>query len=192
MLKACQLPEDILKESTTEELLEICMKYPLLNNYAMGNSMYEGMSNVVLGFNGLKEFMDRPDAPAVLLKLYKKQDINNISKMKNDVEKGGYVFEICALEMMFSQNAILNKTDDKMRREIFNAIKEKYVEKAKYSHVFGFLGEAVTAFTGYKYSSTISSKSVKEPNEDKKIFTERMLVKDENVVKDIIIRLIAK
>lgn len=60
-LEVCQIPTDVLQKVGTEELVEMCVNYPLRFNYfAYGNTIM-GIDVNIEQFNGLQELMKRPD-----------------------------------------------------------------------------------------------------------------------------------
>lgn len=61
-IDACQIPEDILKNLTTEALVETVMNYPLLVDMLAYNTQFAGYQAVYNGFNGLRELQTREDA----------------------------------------------------------------------------------------------------------------------------------
>lgn len=68
MVDACQIPETILKEISTEALLQTILKYPFLSEMTMFYRTPEeceqerGFWHIAGEFNGLQEFMKREDA----------------------------------------------------------------------------------------------------------------------------------
>lgn len=67
-LRVTQLPDDILKNLSTEDLLDVCMDYPLLVDAFLFNSFEEGLDKMCSRFNGFQEFMRRDDNAEVLSK----------------------------------------------------------------------------------------------------------------------------
>ena len=66
---ACQIPEQLLEEVTTPELLDIVIKYPDI--FVIFEEDYEeGFQNFRMSFNGLEELMKRDDLVDVLIKTY--------------------------------------------------------------------------------------------------------------------------
>ena len=60
-IKKCQIPSEILKSLTTQELVEICANYPLnMDAYAYSNISI-GMAVVTASFNGYQELFKRND-----------------------------------------------------------------------------------------------------------------------------------
>lgn len=68
---ACQLPEDILSDSSTKDLLEIILDYPFITEMFAFGSIDDGYMTVKNRFNGLREFECREDAAKILIERYK-------------------------------------------------------------------------------------------------------------------------
>ncbi|WP_199117164.1 hypothetical protein [Pedobacter sp. ASV28] len=179
---ACQIPENILKEIDTRSLLQVCLKYPLLSSYTASNSPYEGIKNIIGIFNGLTEFIKRPDGQDILFEYYKNKDINTII---NVPDKGSYTFDICALELLLSQKQLIERFDKQKRFEVLKTIMKKYEDKAKYADYFGFYGKMTTSFVGNKYKESLEDARI-ENDAKKKLFVEKMLIADFDLIDKII------
>ena len=59
MQSACQIPDDVLPNLSTEELVQICMDYPLFGNFSAYNDELVGIKKVMDGFNGFTELKKR-------------------------------------------------------------------------------------------------------------------------------------
>lgn len=62
MIEVCQIPEDILKNMSTEALVKTVLNYPLLMDLMAGNTPREGFAVMMSNFNGLQELSTRSDA----------------------------------------------------------------------------------------------------------------------------------
>ena len=60
MQSACQIPDDVLPNLSTEVLVQICMDYPLFGNFSAYNDELVGIKKVMDGFNGLKNALMQP------------------------------------------------------------------------------------------------------------------------------------
>lgn len=67
MIAACQIPEDILKNLSTEALAETVMNYPLLTDMLAWSDRSLGFQNVVSNFNGLEELLSRQNGVDYIL-----------------------------------------------------------------------------------------------------------------------------
>lgn len=72
---ACQIPDEILSDLSTEELLELVLDFPLLINIYVYDSCEEGIREVAKYFNGLNELLARYDCLDVVLEFYQKFEI---------------------------------------------------------------------------------------------------------------------
>lgn len=66
--RACQIPEDILHEMTTDALLQTVLDYPFLGDMYAFNTIKIGYETVKGRFNGLQEFENRSDHLDALLR----------------------------------------------------------------------------------------------------------------------------
>ncbi|WP_304806593.1 hypothetical protein [Paramuribaculum intestinale] len=82
-LRVTQLPDDLLNKLRTDELLEVCMDYPLLIDAFLFNTFEEGLEKMCGRFNGFQEFMRRNDNAQVLsIYLERKSNLARIAKVK--------------------------------------------------------------------------------------------------------------
>ncbi|MES2650699.1 MAG: hypothetical protein V4663_03110 [Bacteroidota bacterium] len=185
MVDACQIPEGVLKKLSTKDLLKVCLKYPLLRDYTASNSPYEGLKNIIGIFNGLTEFINRQDCHKFLFEHYKNQNINSIQSITN---KGSYTFDICALELLLCQKQLMERFNKQELTDVLNTIMKKYEDKAKYADYFGFYGKMTTAFAGNKFKEALDSTRI-EKDAKKKLFIEKMLIADFDIIDKIIAEL---
>ena len=82
-LRVTQLPDDLLNKLRTDELLEVCMDYPLLIDAFLFNTFEDGLEKMCGRFNGFQEFMRRNDNAQVLsIYLERKSNLARIAKVK--------------------------------------------------------------------------------------------------------------
>ncbi len=80
MVDACQIPEGILNNMTTDTLLETVMAYPLFCDVYAYNDRKTGYEIVKYHFNGLSELVKREDKCLCLEKYYEKIKTNPSKK----------------------------------------------------------------------------------------------------------------
>ena len=66
MVEACQIPKSVLSGLSTEELLLICLKFPLLFDIGAANFFSDGYAAYENNFNGIREFYLRSNAAVVI------------------------------------------------------------------------------------------------------------------------------
>lgn len=80
MQAACQVPENILKSMSTDNLIQTCMLYPLYRNYLAYNNELSGIKAIINGFNGFAELQKRENAADRLITYYEEINIGYIAK----------------------------------------------------------------------------------------------------------------
>ena len=111
MLKACQIPAEILKTVSTEELIELCLAYPLLGDIFAYNGIQEGISKVSARFNGLQELFKRKDNASLLFEKMKKQELLKAGVLTS-IEIGNEISRQMVIEALLSNETILSNTNN--------------------------------------------------------------------------------
>ena len=105
-IEACQIPEDVLSSLTTEDLLQICLQYPLIFDVLSPSFYDRGLDFVFEQFNGIRELFKREDALNELLEQYRCR-IQKLPFIEDsdasDLEKGYFVLTIESLELILSR-----------------------------------------------------------------------------------------
>jgi hypothetical protein len=194
MIQVCQIPEDVLKKLTTEELIRVCMNYPLLRDYTSSNSPYIGIMSTMKISNGFAELVKRKDSSKALLAFYKNENVDNIINIK---DKAGYGFDFCALELVFCHDTLIKHYDSNDKKQLFKLFLSNLNNKSKYKEEFGFWGKMTTAFISNKYAMALG-KIESEANKDttdliqeqkrnsKKMFLANMKMTDSEIIDEIL------
>jgi len=67
---ACQVPESILYSINTNDLTDLCLRYPLLYSASGYSNFNNGLKNLITNFNGIRELSKRKDATTHLREKY--------------------------------------------------------------------------------------------------------------------------
>lgn len=86
MQSACQIPDDVLPNLSTEELVQICMDYPLFGNYLAYDNETFGIKKVMAGFNAFKELKKRTDSAEKLLDRYANVNVTTLYEDRENAE----------------------------------------------------------------------------------------------------------
>jgi len=137
MVAACQIPEDILSNLSTEDLTDICLQYPLLIDIFAFNIVNDGLDKLFSDFNGIKELYRRKDLSVSLLKRYNEK-IQNFSYLNGkvaDVDKGSFTMSVSILEALFSRVQEQNNEGTGFK-EILKDLVAGYEGKLRYADYF--------------------------------------------------------
>lgn len=75
MLSATQIPEALLEDMETSDLIKLVLKYPLLSEIHLYENNLEGYNALKENFNGICELLSRDNAYSELLKFYIEYEI---------------------------------------------------------------------------------------------------------------------
>lgn len=114
MVEACQIPERILSGLRTEELVLICLNYPLLMDIGAFNFFTDGYASYENNFNGIREFYLRSDAPTVVYNYYRQLNPGN-AKMYSSVF---FIFRVSVVEYILSTPALISAYSKNQRKEV--------------------------------------------------------------------------
>ena len=137
MVRACQIPESILSSLSTEELTDLCLKYPLLNDVFAFNSYNDGLDKLFSDFNGMRELYKREDVSSSLTRRYidKVESFSFLDGTAPEIEKGFFIISVSALEVLLSRVEIQNE-----QKEILQSLVTGYEGKLKYLDYFRGFG----------------------------------------------------
>lgn len=155
MQDACQMPENWLKNISTENLVKTCMNYPLYGMYMAYNNEMQGVKITMDGFNGFQELMKRKDAAEKLLDFYEQFGTHTkASDTGHDILRLGFI------ELVLSSGNIphiFNEESCVRARELMN---EKYQMKLKDKDIYSIHSVKNSLVLGAKIqleSSSVSS-----------------------------------
>lgn len=138
----CQIPQEILNAVSTNELLELCIKYPLLNDIYAFNDTSEGLNKLIKDFNGIRELLSRKDIDELLLNKYSKQLDNELilDSKDSNFDKGEYIVLISTLELLLSIDEIQIKLPLLSKKKIMSELWRGYEMKKTKNIYFQGIG----------------------------------------------------
>ena len=159
MVEVCTIPDEVIQQMSTYELLEIVMDYPLLSDLYCYNTYEQGLYALVSEFNGLRELLKRSDGISEILEYYENykipknpatpekvieelKDVNDYEFDEKLTEVIGNNEESTALQMDFRtianvelaelllvNNSIYVSCDEEQKSNIVDIISDKYNDK---------------------------------------------------------------
>ena len=129
MLDACQIPQEILSTLSTQDLVEICMNYPLYLDYTASNDERAAIRFMIEKFNGLKELSQRADAARELMAVYAKYPVTPKDKERRTKEDCVMPFKLSFLELILSTKEFVEKLNSQELVDLQKSVSDKYVAK---------------------------------------------------------------
>jgi len=136
MVRACQIPLEVLNTISTKDLAAVCFNYPLFVNYMAVNDERKGVNATIFQFNGLQELSQRKDGTQELIKVY--ADYPILSKTQKDINSTDYYspFKVSFLELVLSDNVFLSKLDNDELEALRKIAVNKYADKLEDDDVY--------------------------------------------------------
>jgi hypothetical protein len=176
-LKACQIPDSILKDISTKGLIETVINYPLLMNYVAYNTPQSGVEAIETQFNGLSELLDREDSSKSLFNFYKE---TNPSKEELTWYNAG---QIAFIEALLSQDVINSRFSDDEIYELILETKNRYENKPqseKWSankYTVWLMGKALQKSEYEPFESEVKNNSTLKSFLDKGFYLDKNMAK---------------
>ena len=128
-LNAYNIPDEILRNISTEELVKTCLSYPQWGLIHAYNSRVQGFSVIIRLFNGFSELFNRMDATTELMKAYNQLDPLAVDPDWTDLLKGMYSHKFEGFEILFFWPGMIEKLDKAGIRELKETVISKYQKK---------------------------------------------------------------
>lgn len=162
-LKACQIPEELLRQLSTRELLKLVEEYPFLaaTMYCYGSNL-KALDELKSEFNGMRELLQREDCLEMVIEEYEnlkivKPDRPDLEKLDTDQKIVDYVNQAiqdeetlkrdmkdneCLIKCDALELILLNFITENNVGELLDLVQDKAEDKAE-SVLFNFRNESV-------------------------------------------------
>ena len=188
-LNAYNIPVEIIKNISTEELINVCLAYPNFKVIHAYNDRRTGLNKMMRHFNGFTELFARNDAAKELIKLYSKVDPLAIGDDWTLLQQGRYGFYINYIELLLAHEMIIEKLDEQDTHVLLNEVAAKYQLKKQRSDVYALWGLSPTAGLCL---SILDKSGEFSRNNDKLLLLKQTFMSDEIAVLDSIVESIKK
>ena len=132
MVEVCQIPNDVLNSLSTEDLVKICLEYPLFFTMGGFNNLQQGFEQVSTEFNGFQELMKRSASASELLKIYQTTEPSLVDNLNTPLSRGLHKQKLFFIEFTLSQKALIDKLDNTEIKLLISEALDKLSEKNKY------------------------------------------------------------
>ena len=124
---AMQIPIDLLKSMSTENLIVTCINYPAFGHYTAFNNIQDGINRTINNFNGLQELFARQDAPSKMVSFYSQFGISN-SDNKN-INTDFWWMRLCYFEFLLAKEEIIDKLNEDENKYLIKEAHKKIIDK---------------------------------------------------------------
>jgi hypothetical protein len=149
MLRSCQIPENILQNMSTADLIQTCLNYPLKGDVYAYSNVKAGIESVSRQFNGFAELLSRNDNFQNLMIKLEQSGLNLNSDLelnKKLAEEGEIMLKFALIESFLSFDTVLLNSDNNQKKQLVKVTKEMLDYKLQKRDKFGTLSVTSTAF----------------------------------------------
>jgi len=192
MLKVCQIPDTVLSKISTKDLLETCLKYPLLMDYVFYNDTKFGFQTMCDGFNGFIELMKRNDAGKYLVEKYRGMITECILNDTIPSYQGHDSFRSSAIELILANDQILGNLNVSDKTLLIKDAMKGYEMKMRHKDIYGGFGQMTNVFLTTKILNTMDNKDwdlFKKNNIKAMLFSEKMMISGTETLDSIVLEL---
>lgn len=144
MRVATQLPEELLNDISTKELVRLVLKYPLLCDMK-AYSIEEGYAHIKEQFNGIQELVSREDAYEELLAAYDSYDIpaerildyDSIIKSEEDVDAFNELCSNMETRKLIYDDAEIPNSLNVLEFMLLDVMVKNEIDAAEFVNVYG-------------------------------------------------------
>ena len=131
----CQVPKEIIQALSTEQLLDVVSRYPLIQTICIYDTLEIGVETVAEEqFTALGELMDREDIYPVCWKMYQEFDLSTLQeKDADDTEKEDMIYASYLVEYVLSRKEAYEYFNEKERKEIWQRTRDVKKQREEYA-----------------------------------------------------------
>jgi len=159
MYQACQIPDNVLKQLSTESLVDICLNFPAPPLFALFNYPQQAFIDFYSNFNGIRELFQRKDAGLYLSKRYASMSLSDFNPLWQLHRQSLFISHYKFVEAILSQPQVIASLDVKSRKALLKEATHKMDEKFSRNDLFsGFsIGFNLWVIGNLLYSENRSS-----------------------------------
>jgi hypothetical protein len=143
--KAMNIPEDILNNISTSELVKTCLNLPAFGYFTAFNNFQEGFVILATKFNGLAELANRNDGFIYLMKIYENAGEEGFISEQPGIEEEYWPIRFIWIELLLAQNKILMPATHDDKSDLMKICLEKYYLKQQ-SDKYSFYSTSASLF----------------------------------------------
>jgi hypothetical protein len=148
LMAMCNVPDDILKNMSTANLVRTCFKHPYLNTWNAYNNAYDGILSVITRFNGFQELMKRLGGAEATLNLFTELGYQLGTTIVSETDMISWTLVMCTAAdyCAFSREQVARLAQD-VRNKDRIALLSSYPDRYLSHNFYCLLG----AFIAYHY-----------------------------------------
>ncbi|MGI5895455.1 MAG: hypothetical protein ACOX6U_00735 [Oscillospiraceae bacterium] len=153
MVEAAQIPNNLLNQMSTSDLVEAVMNYPLIVNLVMYSTYQKGFERIVQDFNGMQELLSKGDGAQKLFEYYNSIPIMSVNTRSSINEE--IILNPWFAEIMLAQNEFIEQFSYTEQENVIAIINEKHEQKQSSPEIYS--GTSVGFYEATMENNNIST-----------------------------------
>jgi len=129
-IAAVQIPENILTELSSDEVIKLCVSFPLFGYFTAFNSSQEGFRIMLSRFNVFQHLLAKKNIGNGLLAIYKDAGMSGFEKLP--YSNKFWTIKLDFIELVISQEEVILSLTPADRMDLVLEAKKKFSEKLKH------------------------------------------------------------
>ena len=137
-IAAVQIPEEILEKLSSDDIVRLCITFPLFSDFTYFNTPQEGFEVMVARFNLFARLLEKKDTGRRLIDAYKDTDMKGFKTLPYSCEF--WTIKLNYLELLLTQRSILQSLMSGEKLELLKEARKKFSEKMDSNSFSSFYG----------------------------------------------------
>lgn len=152
LIAMCNVPDDILKNMSTPNLVRTCFNHPYNNIWQTSNNAYEGILSIMTRFNGYAELMKRRSGVEAVLDMFTQIGYHQGTTMVSETDMISWTLVMCTAA---DYSAFNQEQASRLAQDVSN--KDRIALQTSYPNLYlsHYFYTLLGAFIVYHYDDTL-------------------------------------
>ncbi len=167
MYQACQIPDDILIQLDTEDLVDICLDFPAPPQFLFYNTPQDAFMSYYSNFNGIRELLlNRNDVGHYFMKKYSEMSLSDFNPLWPLYRQGQFISHYKFVEAILAQTQVIESLSSEERKSLMKEVIHKMDKKLSKSDLFSGNNIEINLWVMAKLLSSGNKLSIQNKNQE--------------------------
>ena len=152
LIAMCNVPDDILKNMSTPNLVRTCFNHPYNNIWQTSNNAYEGILSIMTRFNGYAELMKRRSGVEAVLDMFTQIGYHQGTTMVSETDMISWTLVMCTAA---DYSAFNQEQASRLAQDVSNKDRIALQTSSPNLYLSHYFYTLLGAFIVYHYDDTL-------------------------------------
>ena len=152
LIAMCNVPDDILKDMSTPNLVRTCFNHPYNNIWQTSNNAYEGILSIMTRFNGYAELMKRRSGVEAVLDMFTQIGYHQGTTMVSETDMISWTLVMCTAA---DYSAFNQEQASRLAQDVSNKDRIALQTSSPNLYLSHYFYTLLGAFIVYHYDDTL-------------------------------------